>query len=82
MYTVVVCFIHRWQVGILEEYFDASGFFVFNDALSDFTFYPQGDGEAYVATPRDVAMGAEEETATTRCQASICLVTGAPLPGE
>ena len=70
MYTVVVCFIHRWKVGILEEYFDATGFFVFNDELSDFTFYPHGDGEAYVATPRDVAMGDEDERATTRCTPS------------
>ena len=82
MYTVVVCFIHRWQVGILEEYFDASGFFIFNGELSDFTFHPKGDGETYMrmTTPRDIAMGDQEETATTRCQAASASALQAPLP--
>jgi hypothetical protein len=76
MHTVVVCFIHRWKVGILEEYFDATGYFIFNEALSDFSFYPHGDGLVYVASsPRDVAMhnvdvGGEEGSATKRSQAS------------
>ena len=66
MYKVVVCFIHRWKVGFIEEYFDASGYYVFNGDCSDFTFYPGGDGEDYVATPRDVAMGDADERATTK----------------
>ena len=66
MYTVVVCFIHRWKVRFIEEYFDASGYYVFNDNLSDFTCYSRGTGELYVATPRGVAMGDEDERATTK----------------